>query len=773
VEQSRVPQQPIPVADPSPAEQPGLPSAQTIVTVRAYDLPALCAFALYFALSILFFGRGLFGHISDAYFGVGVDPGLMMWSLVWWPHALADGLNPLMTHAIWAPSGFNLAWSTSIALASVIASPLTATLGPVPTYNILCLLSLPTNAYCAFILCRYLTQDYSGSLLGGYVFGFSAFMLGQLISGHLHLLLVFSVPLFVYLVMRRIAGEITQRKFTLSLTLILVAQFLLSPEIFATMTMFASLALLLTWSLDIGRASERILNVLKSIAYAYGMAILGVTPYLYYFFAYKIGIAPLYTPAVFSADPLNFLVPTPINELGRIALFKSVSAGFVSGWTVEAGAYFSLPLILVAILYTHRHWTEPVSKLLVYCLAATIILALGPILHIYTPSHQVRIVLPWWLLAKLPLLKNALAVRFSMYAFLVLAVISAHYFASERLTPVVKLTLAVAVVAANLPNFSADFWVRSVRTPRFFQNAVYKHYLAKGKTVLIVPYAYTGNSMLWQAQTHMYFNMAEGVTLPPPVEFRRWPIFPTLTKQAYIPNATEQFRGFLSAHSVEAIIVTDEALPTWQVFLSTLHVRPIKIDGVSLYRISAQPRFDVETTLRSLRARFDTERLVTLVMSAEKYLSQGKSVHSLSVLKAKDLDLVPQDSLIGPPVLLVPGMQVDLNQDADPHLAYGVWLGETSDGLVGVGEQVWYSAVAPVVEKLRGVSSGIYFPYPDKLATTTAVDMRDGWLLITFTRAQLTQASALLAAMSAQGMLPQASPTAATQRTGACQANVR
>ena len=186
---------------------------------RTCDLPALGAFTFYLVLSIAFFGRALFGHLSDFYFGIGVDPGLMMWSLVWWPHALANGLNPLLTKAIWAPSGFNFAWGTSIPFASILASPLTFTLGSVATYNILCVLSLPINAFCAFLLCRHITRDYIASLLGGYIFGFSAFMLGQLICGHLHMLLTFPVPLYAYLALRRIGEEITARTFTLFLQL--------------------------------------------------------------------------------------------------------------------------------------------------------------------------------------------------------------------------------------------------------------------------------------------------------------------------------------------------------------------------------------------------------------------------------------------------------------------------------------------------------------------------------------------------------------------------
>jgi hypothetical protein len=331
-----------------------------------------------------FFGRALFGRLSDFYFGIKVDPALMMWSLVWWPHATAHGLNPLLTDAISAPSGFNLAWSTTIALASLLASPFTLTFGPIATYTIVCLVSLPIDAFWAFLLCRYITRDYPAGLLGGYIFGFSAFMLGQLTFGHLHMMLVFSVPLCIYLVLRRIADDITSRKFVSLLSLMLAVEFLLSQDVFATMTMLGAFALLLTWSFSFAWASEKIPPLLAQIACAYGITLIAVSPYLYYLLAYRVRIAPLFTPAVFSADPLNFLVPTPVNELGGLALFKSISAGFVSGWSGEAGAYLSPPLILLTILYVCRYWAEPVGKLLTYCLAVAIILSLGPILHIYT-----------------------------------------------------------------------------------------------------------------------------------------------------------------------------------------------------------------------------------------------------------------------------------------------------------------------------------------------------------------------------------------------------
>ncbi|MGH7933221.1 MAG: hypothetical protein ACREQN_08625, partial [Candidatus Binataceae bacterium] len=123
----------------------------------ALDRCGLGALALYGALSILFFGRSVITHLGRNYVGMSPDPSLFMWFLVWWPHALVHQLNPFMTQAIWAPQGFNLAWSTCVPLASWVASPLTALFGPVASYNVLILLAPALTAWIAFMLCRYVT----------------------------------------------------------------------------------------------------------------------------------------------------------------------------------------------------------------------------------------------------------------------------------------------------------------------------------------------------------------------------------------------------------------------------------------------------------------------------------------------------------------------------------------------------------------------------------------------------------------------------------------
>jgi hypothetical protein len=66
-----------------------------------------------------------------------------------------------------------------------------------------------------------------------------------------------------------------------------------------------------------------------------------------------------------------------------------------------------------------------------------------------------------------------------------------------------------------------------------------------------------------------------------------------------------------------------------------------------------------------------------------------------------------------------------------------------------VGAQLWYSASAPMVEQLRRVTSGIYYPYPDKLAASVLeTEEPSGWLLMTFTREQLARANELLISLN-------------------------
>src|SRR6266851_5173326 len=98
-------------------------------------LMAVLAFALYQVIAIIFFGRLLLGHFGSLIAGQSSDPGLYIWFLEWWLYAVSHHLNPFLTRLVWAPVGFNVAWSTSIPLLSLITAPVTVSMGPVVAFN--------------------------------------------------------------------------------------------------------------------------------------------------------------------------------------------------------------------------------------------------------------------------------------------------------------------------------------------------------------------------------------------------------------------------------------------------------------------------------------------------------------------------------------------------------------------------------------------------------------------------------------------------------------
>src|SRR5215510_527669 len=102
--------------------------------------------------------------------------------------------------------------------------------------------------------------------------------------GHLPLTLVFPIPLAVLALISRSEDRMRSFRFSLLLALVLATAFLCWAELYATMTLFGAIALAL--GLFYGDRTRRgqIRRVLLPIAGAYGISLLAVLPYLYYFF---------------------------------------------------------------------------------------------------------------------------------------------------------------------------------------------------------------------------------------------------------------------------------------------------------------------------------------------------------------------------------------------------------------------------------------------------------------------------------------------------------
>ena len=244
------------------------------------------------------------------------DPALFMWSLAWWPHALAAGNNPLVQHVLWSPVGSNLARSTTVPTAALLLAPVTVLFGPLVAYNVMAIASPVLAAFTAYLLCRRLLKAELPALAGGLLFGFGAYEFAQLV-GHPNLALVFLIPVVAHLAIRRAAGELSGRRYVLYVTVVLVAQMGLSTELLASTVALGFLLLLVARILAPAGEQAQLNRVIVENVAACLLAGLICSPFLYY--ALVKGGAPQESPIVsdqYGLDLLNPLFPTRSTWLG-------------------------------------------------------------------------------------------------------------------------------------------------------------------------------------------------------------------------------------------------------------------------------------------------------------------------------------------------------------------------------------------------------------------------------------------------------------------------
>jgi hypothetical protein len=687
---------------------------------RPHDRYGLSVLAIYAALSFAFIGRSVAGDLSSNYIGKSNDPTVYMWLLSWWPYAIAHRLNPIITHVVWAPAGFNMAWTTSIPLAALLAAPLTAALGPVAAYNLLSILAPALAAWSGFLLCASITADYLAAAAGGYIFGFSAYLLAET-RGHLPLILVFPVPLAVQLISQRLNGHISTFRFALLLGAVLATAFLCSAELYATMTLFGAIAVGLGFFYCDDAARERIRHLLIPILIAYAISLIAVVPYLYYFFRPGYPRSPINSPNAYSADLLNLLLPTPVNALGEVGLIQNAARRF-AGNSLETSAYFGLPILAITIWFAFERRREPIARVLVTFLVIVCVLMFGPRLHVN--GHEL-FGMPWKIALHLPLLRNALPVRFSLYAFLGLAIILSIWLSAPRPAGL-KLAAIVLLAMFLCPNLRSGFWSSNNDTPQFFTRGGYRRYLKPRENVIVLPYGIDGSSMLWQAATKFYFRMAGGWTSITPREFQGWPIVGAMLTRTYVPDATLQLRAFMAAHQVRTLLVTDSAFQFWEPVLAPLDSSPVRSGGVVIYSTSPsglapfQPLSAPEMERRSNLARFSA-----LLSAARDYIAQNRDLARLTPMRAQQLGLLPTHWVTDP----------------DVRTNNGLYLGPWGINEVAVGVVGSYQGLRPVIGRYHAAAAQVFFPFPKRLIEPPRGDTFMRLLVMVFDRNGLTQAA--------------------------------
>ena len=191
----------------------------------------------YAAVSCGYVGWRLLPHPGRVLVGKSLsnDSDIFVWSFAWWPHAVLDWTNPFFSRAIYAPTGINLAQITSVPALAAAFSPVTLLYGPTASFNLASVVLPALAAWTAFLLCRAVSGSFWAGVFGGYLFGFSSYMLGHQFASHLNLTAVFLLPLVALALLRQLTGEISWRGLAWRLGLALAAQAYISTEVTVTL----------------------------------------------------------------------------------------------------------------------------------------------------------------------------------------------------------------------------------------------------------------------------------------------------------------------------------------------------------------------------------------------------------------------------------------------------------------------------------------------------------------------------------------------------------
>src|SRR4051794_37758151 len=400
------------------------PIAPNAPSVRSRSSRTLAPLAGYALLSVLLFGRGVLrdggGSVVGSY---GSDQATFAWSLAWWPHAIEHGLHPLLTNLVYAPDGWNLAWTSSIPGPALLAWPVTAAFGPLAAYDVLALAAPALAAWCAYLLCRELRTGTPAALAGGLLFGFTSYEAAETLN-HLNLALVFTLPLAALLVARYLRGALSDRRFALLFALCVLGIFAMFLETLFWATLGGALAFVAGLLLTRGTERARLVRCLLLGGAGYVLALIVAAPYLWG------ALAPPDPPRIsghgHELAPATLLVPTRSTEPRPPALHAL--AGRLGGNNItEQLGYVGPVLPALAGFAVWERRRQPLARVLALVILAATVCALGS--RLVVAGHRTRLPLPWALVDDLPLASHALTARAFLLAWLALAVLAALFLA--------------------------------------------------------------------------------------------------------------------------------------------------------------------------------------------------------------------------------------------------------------------------------------------------------------------------------------------------------
>jgi hypothetical protein len=352
------------------------------------------------------------------------DEAQEVWYLNWTAFAVLHGHNPFFTAYLAAPAGANLGLDTAMPLLGFLGLPVTATAGAVATYNILLRLALAASGFSMYLLLRRYTSWWPAAFLGGVLYGFSAYMIGQG-RGHLFLTFVPIPPLMVallddWLVRRRRPGAPSGALLGAAAGL----QYLISPEVLAMTVISLGVGLLALCLRYRAMVRERLSTFLSGAVAAAGVfALLAGYPIWMLLAGPRHVTGPAHSVhllSVYRNTVFGVILPTSNQVIN-----PPVSARFTNPYLLhdpaENGVYLGFPLVVLLAGLVVRCRRIGIAMAAAIAGAVSLVLSFGSRLELARHASPLR--LPFAVLTHLPLLKSIEPARFSLFVQLAAAVI--------------------------------------------------------------------------------------------------------------------------------------------------------------------------------------------------------------------------------------------------------------------------------------------------------------------------------------------------------------
>jgi hypothetical protein len=514
--------EPGPAAGAKPAAEVGPGAAERPAAWRralgVVARPALGSLLVCLALSVAMYWQVWQDDPSRRLLGSGLGDGaLLMWFLRWTPAALGHGLNPLFSDYLNFPHGVNVMWNTSLLLPGLLLAPITVTLGPVVTFNLLGTLAPALSAWSATLAFRRYVRSHLAALIGGLVYGFSPYILAQN-RGHLQLSIAFLPPLLFLAVDNILVRQRRPAWLAGAVLGVLAAlQVLVGEEVFALVAVLIAVQVVLMMLLfprHVPRKAPYAAIAFGAAAVAF-VAIAGYPIWFQLFGQQHITGDIQSSSNRYLTDLWNLVTPTQVQALVPAAATR-ITSRFTGNFS-ETNGYISIPLILIVLFTAARWaWSRAVVRVAFLLALVCVVLSLGDHLHIR--GRITGVALPWNRLQDLPLLESALPNRFMLLTMMFCGLLLAFFVDqalrwrwAERI-PAVLLVIAVMVaLAPRLPLHAGR-----VDAPAFFTSAAVQR-IPQGSVVLVAPYPGPGSAgpMTWQAMAGMRYRMPGGYFVGP------------------------------------------------------------------------------------------------------------------------------------------------------------------------------------------------------------------------------------------------------------------